>query len=135
VIQIQTTNITGGVDVVTTQYAWCGKPLTLVKRSEKNGGSAEVTVQITRYLYDNLWRPIQTEQRISHSSVNQGAWSNWTKLSETAYNILGQKSQKKLGTKPGNINPLEIQNLEYNIRGRLLGVNRAYVRETQSTDA
>jgi RHS repeat-associated protein len=134
VIQVQSNNITGGVDIATTQYTWCGKPLTMVQRTEKGGTGAAVTVRVTRYSYDELWRPAKTEQRLSHSTVNQGAWSNWTVLSETGYNILGQTFQKKIGTKPGGSAPLEIQEMEYNIRGWLLGVNRAYVRATQSTD-
>src|SRR5437667_12835464 len=34
-IQVQSTNITGGTDIVTTQYTWAGQPLVMIQKQQK----------------------------------------------------------------------------------------------------
>jgi len=130
VIQTQSTNATGGTDVVTTQYSWAGQPLITIQSVQKGGTNAQTTVSVTKFTYDDLWRLVKTEKKVSNSLVNSGAMpSDWTVTAELAYDALGQLKTKKIGRKKdsnGNYtsDPIETQTYDYNIRGWLLGVNR-----------
>lgn len=56
-IQVQSTNLAGGVDVVSSQYTWAGQPLVMVTRQQKPGsGTAAEHIQVTKYTYDELNR-------------------------------------------------------------------------------
>lgn len=140
VIQTQTKNITGGIDVTTTQYSWSGQPLVVVsKQEEKKASTTQTTVMVTKMTYDDLGRLVKTEMRQSNSKVNGGAMSAYTTISEIKYDALGQVKTKLLGRQKINTTtysstPLETQDYEYNIRGWLLGMNRAYARDESSTD-
>ncbi len=139
VIQVQSTNITGGLDVVTTQYSWAGQPLVTVQKQQKAGAMnpAELTI-ITKMLYDDLGRLLSTKKTIN-STVN-GATVNKpeVEIATLAYDKLGQLKTKGIGkTKDINgnytTNPLETLAYDYNIRGWVLGVNRDFL--TEMTDA
>ncbi|QCR24499.1 DUF6443 domain-containing protein [Pontibacter sp. SGAir0037] len=132
VIQTQTVNHTGGVDIATTQYDFSGKPLrTHLRRQFKKEAAPQSIVETqeaTRHGYDVLGRLTQVEK-----SIDGGAWKT---LSRLEYDALGQLKNKKLGIKPGTASdPLETQAYDYNIRGWLLGANRDYAKQTGSTAA
>lgn len=129
-IQIQSTNITEGTDISTTQYSWVGQPLLSITKQENAGTNAQTSIILTRPTYDSLWRVIKTEKKISTTKVNSGAMpSSWTTISENEYNALGQLKKKNLGAAP-----VDSLNYEYNIRGWMLGMNRSFVKDTTSTD-
>jgi len=140
VIQTQTKNITGGTDVTTTQYCWAGWPLVIVnKQEEKKGATTQTTVVVTKMTYDNLGRVVKTEMRQSNSGINGGAMSAYATVSQIQYDVVGRVKTKLLGNQKTNMTtyssaPLETQDYEYNVRGWLLGINRAYARDAASTD-
>jgi RHS repeat-associated protein len=128
IVQVQSTNISGGTDISTTQYGWAGIPVMTVNKHEKAGNNAQTSIVLSKPTYDELTRVIKTEKKISHTRVNSGTMpSAWTVMNELEYDALNQLKKKKLGDAP-----LETLNYDYNIRGWMLGMNRGYVKDTSS---
>ncbi|WP_162915582.1 DUF6443 domain-containing protein [Paraflavitalea soli] len=127
VILVQQKNLTGGTDNKTTQYSFSGAPFLEVQQQEVVGGSGtETTVTVTKFTYDALGRMVKTEKKVSNSSV-AASMPAFKTVSKIFYNTLGQVKEKAIGTKPGNSSlPLENLHYEYNVRGWLLGINRAF---------
>lgn len=130
VIQLQSKNITGGSDIVTTQYTWAGQPLVTVQKQEKQGVGAQTTVIVTQLTYDDLGRLVKTEKKQSNTLVNSNVMSSYKSIAENVYDKLGQLKSKKLA--PAFNSNAGIENLayDYNIRGWMLGVNRNYLATT-----
>lgn len=132
VIQVQSTNITGGLDVMTTQYSWAGQPLVTVQRQQKSGTNASDHVVITRMQYDDLGR-VLTVKKTVNSTVNGAAVSKPEQLiASNKYDKLGQLKEKQLGAGPGTplYNAGGLLSYDYNIRGWMLGMNRNYLSTT-----
>ncbi|MBN8687233.1 MAG: hypothetical protein J0M10_09450 [Chitinophagales bacterium] len=127
VIQMQSTNISGGTDIATTQYSWAGQPLVMISKTEKAGSGQQISVIVTQNSYDDLGRLVKVEKRQSNSLVSLGSMSAYKTILENEYDKLGQLSKKKLGKKVDGITPLEILQYDYNIRGWMLGMNRDYL--------
>ncbi|ANH81284.1 hypothetical protein A8C56_10060 [Niabella ginsenosidivorans] len=124
-VQVKTLNHTGGVDVATTQYSWAGQPLTVLSRQTKGGADATSVLTITRNTYDALGRVVKATNQIKRDG---GALSAEKVLAINKYDELGQLTTKTLGaTDATGTTGVEKQVYEYNIRGWLLGMNRAYV--------
>lgn len=137
VIQTQSQNITGGVDVTTTQFSWTGQPLIIIVKQQKSGTGSQITVSVSQMSYDALGRVKKTEKRISNSLINNNTMTPYVTISAQQYDVVGQLKVKQLGNKrdaSGNytVSPLELLNYDYNIRGWLLGVNRSYVRDVST---
>lgn len=128
IIQIQQTNISGGTDVLTTQYSFNGKPILLIQKQEKSGINSQTSVVVTQMTYDDLSRLTKIEKKIGNTLVNGGSMSSWVTIVEMNYDALGQLTKKRLAG--GTIDSLSY---DYNIRGWLLGANRAYAKDTTST--
>lgn len=131
-IQVQSKNITGGTDILTTQYSWNGDRLMTILQQEKDGVNPEITVQCTKITYDDLWRVAKVEKKIKHPAVNNGQMSEYALLADYEYDELGQLKKKKMGREKdasGNYNglPLQVLDYEYNVRGWLLGMNRDFL--------
>ncbi|KYP13483.1 MAG: hypothetical protein A1D16_12360 [Flavihumibacter sp. CACIAM 22H1] len=126
VIQTQTTNLVGGVDIVSNQYSWNGAVLTSVVKQVVAGTPNQETTTVSNYQYDDLWRQERIEKRVSHSLVNSGSLPSTPKTTAVLkYDALGQLKDKKLGNKPSAPGTaLANLNYLYNIRGWLLGVNK-----------
>ncbi|MFZ4771346.1 MAG: RHS repeat domain-containing protein, partial [Ferruginibacter sp.] len=137
VIQQQTTNITGGTDVITTQYSWAGQPLVMLQKQEKAGTPNQTTLVVTQLTYDDLNRVTKTEKKISNTLVNSGAMSAFKTISTLQYDALGQLKKKFVGSKKDPATndyysprqPLQELVYDYNIRGWLLGMNRDYIKD------
>ena len=136
VIQSQTTNITGGKDISTTQYTWAGQPYVMVQRVEKAGGTSNETVTATKMTFDDLGRVIKTEKKISNSLVKDAnsvfnGMSDYKTIAQNTYDKLGQLVNKIIGNKAGTTlpipPPLAKLDYEYNIRGWLTSVNKNFV--------
>lgn len=129
VIQTQTTNLLGGLDIVSNQYSWNGSLLHSVMRQQVIGSPNQETIVATKYTYDNLWRQEKVEKKVSHSLVNNGALpSSYKTTALLKYDGLGQLKDKNLGSKPSApTTPLANLNYLYNIRGWLLGINKDQV--------
>lgn len=129
VIQMQSTNITEGTDVVTTQYSWAGQPLVMVQKQDKAGINAQNHVIITKMHYDDLGRVLNIRKTIN-STINSVAVSKPEQIIvQNEYDKLGQLKKKKLGS-----NNLETLTYDYNIRGWLLGANRDYAKDAVSNN-
>jgi RHS repeat-associated protein len=134
VIQVQRTNISGGIDIVTTQHTWTGQPLVSVLKTEKAGVNPQTTIMITQIKYDDLGRAGIVEKRVSNSLVNAGAMSRAVKVVENSYDKLGQLKAKKLAPAFNSNSGLETEDFEYNVRGWILGMNRDYAKSANSTN-
>ncbi|WP_207632583.1 DUF6443 domain-containing protein [Foetidibacter luteolus] len=126
-VQIQSVNVSGGLDIMTNLYDFSGKPLSSHLRHEKLGG-ADRSYEITgRNTYDHGGRLTKAEKMLNNSG-------SWKVIVQHTYNELGQLKTKKLGINPDNtLQPLETLTYDYNIRGWLLGANRDYAKTLDST--
>lgn len=134
VIQVQSTNISNGTDIITTQYTWAGQPLVTVQKQQKGGINAQTTVAVTQLSYDDLGRLVKTEKKVSNSNVNGGSMPAYKTIAQNEYDKLGQLKKKSLGTNPATSTALETESFEYNIRGWMLGMNRDYARDASSSN-
>ena len=121
-VQTKSLNITGGTDVITTQYSFDGKILgTKMHHRALNMTPGEVTT-VTMNDYDEAGRLTDVKKQ-----VDGGAQ---VVVAHNAYDELGQLKTKQLGQqKPGGVysnNPIETIDYEYNIRGWITGINKAY---------
>jgi RHS repeat-associated protein len=132
-IQVRSQNITNGVDVMTNQFNFSGQPLVTVNKQD-NGSSGQNSTVVTKFEHDKLGRMISTQKKVSTSTMNGGGMTNWTTIVHNEYDALGQLSKKEIGTKPGTNNPMTHQNLEYNIRGWLLSINKDYITGNNNND-
>lgn len=132
VIQVQSSNASGGVDVTSTQYTWAGLPYFVVQKQQNSNGAAQTAEIITKNSYDILSRPIKIEKKIRHSLISSNAWSDnnsFKTIAEIEYDKLGQLKKKKLAPGYNSNNGLENLIYDYNIRGWMLGMNRWYTRD------
>lgn len=126
-VQMQATNSTGGTDIVTTQYSWSGLPLLTIQQQQKSGTNAQTTLVLTKLTYDELARVSKIEKKISNSLINSGSMpGSWTVIAENKYDALGQLKKKELGT------DVETLAYDYNIRGWMLGMNRAFIKDSSN---
>lgn len=115
-LQTQTVNYTGAMDVVTNQYSFSGQLLRSHIKHQKNGANAQTHELATRNTYDALNRPSVIEKNLNGLG--------WKQVSAMGYNALGQMTNKTVG------NNQETQLYEYNIRGWQLGMNRNFLNNT-----
>lgn len=129
VIQVQSTNITGGIDIMTTQYTWAGQPLVIVQKNEKAGSNPQTHTIITKMEYDDLGRVLNIKKTVNSvingTSVNKAEQT----IVQNEYDALGQLKKKTLGA-----NGLETINYDYNIRGWMLGANRDYAKDANNNN-
>jgi RHS repeat-associated protein len=131
-IQTQNQNISGGIDVMTTQYSWAGLPLINIHKQEKAGSPGETAVTVTKMSYDDLGRLIATDKKLQHTLVNGNTMSDYKTIATIEYDALGQLKKKTLAPDYGD-DGLETLAYDYNIRGWLLGVNRDYLKASPAT--
>jgi RHS repeat-associated protein len=133
-IQTQSQNITGGTDIHTTQYTWSGLPLINVFRQQKGGATnPQSHIVKTSVQYDKLFREIAISKLVSSNINNQSFTTPEVLIQKNKYDALGTIVSKEFGQKKdaaGNYTttPVETLAFDYNIRGWLLGVNRAYIK-------
>ncbi|RFS19404.1 hypothetical protein DVR12_22480 [Chitinophaga silvatica] len=119
-LQVQSKNITGGVDKITTQYSFNGQPLVIkYNHTATNTKPGTITV-ITRNEYDNEWRLLNV-----YKKIDAGA-EKWVVKNE--YDAIGNLKKKSLA--PAAI--VDTLTYTYNIRGWLTGINKLYANGTHS---
>jgi RHS repeat-associated protein len=129
VLQVQAENFTGGIDVTTNQYDFSGKVLYSHTRHQKGSGGPFLHLA-SRLSYDALGRVVKTEKKVVQGSIT----TDWKTVSALSYDALGQVKEKKLGQNPASpSNTLETLVHDYNIRGWLTGINKAYLGGTASS--
>jgi RHS repeat-associated protein len=119
-IQAKQTNFTGGTDIATVQYDFSGKTLRSHLQHQKAGANTVNHTLLTKYAYDHTGR-------LTSLIKNIDGLGDKTTL-QCTYNEFGQLAVKNLGQK-------ESQNLTYNIRGWLDGINKNYVETATSTSS
>jgi RHS repeat-associated protein len=116
VVQVQSTNISGGLDIVTTQYDFSGKTLRSFVRHNKGGTNPQTITLLTKHEYDHAGRLLQVWKNVNNAASDQLLASN-------SYDEMGQLKTRILG------DGLEQLNYEYNIRGWVLGMNRDFIKD------
>lgn len=136
VIQAKSTNITGGIDMVTTQYNWAGQPLILAQVQQKNDNNAQTCTTISKITYDELGRIVKTEKKAGNTFIKSGTLPDEYKVTAMMqYDKLGQVTSKTLSPTGGQGGtPLEDQHFDYNIRGWILGMNRDFAKDANNTN-
>jgi RHS repeat-associated protein len=129
VIQTQSTNNSGKIDIVTTQYTWAGQPLVVVQKTDLLEAYAEdVPFHVkTKFNYDDLGRVIEAKKTIYGTFQYQSIAKAEQTIAKNEYDALGQLKKKTLGA-----NNLENLNYDYNIRGWMLGINKDYIKDISS---
>jgi len=129
-IQVKSKNSTGGTDIANTQYNWSGQPINSLMKQEKASVPAQTTVIVTKPTYDDLSRTIQIDKKVQNTNINSNSLpSSYTTVTKNEYDAAGELKRKNIGNKPGAAagTPLAKLDYEYNIRGWLLSVNKAYM--------
>jgi RHS repeat-associated protein len=133
IIQIQATNTSGGTDIVTTQYTWKGQSLTTVQRHSRPatvvGAYPQEHIVVNKMEYDAQWRLLNIKKSITSTVNNQIISKPESMVLQNEYDKLGQLTKKTFGDAT-----LETLNYEYNIRGWMLGANRDFVKDANTTN-
>ncbi|MBS1509565.1 MAG: RHS repeat-associated core domain-containing protein [Bacteroidetes bacterium] len=134
VIQTQTVNASGAIDVATTQYDFTGKVLrTLMQHKWTTTSGVSTSTQnynlLTKMEYDHSGRVKYVRKKIWGWANGQTLDAPEKTIAQYSYDELGQLKTKKIGNKPNSVTELETLNYDYNIRGWLLGMNRDYVKD------
>jgi RHS repeat-associated protein len=122
-IQAQAVNYTGGVDTVTSQYDFSGKPLRTLLGHAKSTNGAQVHRVLTKTNYDPNFRVTSIWKNIDGAAADQI-------IDTLQYNELGQLQTKYLGKDPSTGAPLDNVVYDYNVRGWVTGINKAFVGGT-----
>jgi len=118
-IQSRSMNYTGGVDTLTSQYDFSGKPLRVLLTHYKAGSGNQYHTVLTKMDYDAGFRPLHIWKNIDGAPTDQ-------LISSQQYNELGQLTSKGLSTSLDNLN------YNYNIRGWLSSINQDYITSTSA---
>jgi len=136
-IQTLATNITNGEEHTTLQYTWSGQLLVTTQRMRKAGNNNPQThVVVTTMAYDDLGRILSTKKYLHSYFNNTGEhlYKADQVVVQHEYDALGQLKKKTLSPTGGAAGgSLESVNYDYNIRGWMLGVNRDYAKDSNST--
>ena len=114
VIQSESTNFTGGLDTLTTQYDFSGKILCTVSGHGKAGNTVQSHLVVTKYSYDSVGRQLTLSKNIDHATSDQ-------LIASMRYDELGRLQNKQLG------NQLDSLAYSYNIHSWLTGINKNFV--------
>ncbi len=132
VIQVKSTSLTGGTEIMTTQYTWSGQPFVSILQMKNSSNVVEQTI-VSRTTYTAQGAVDKIEKRIQHPGVNGGAIGAWVTLSKMEYTQLGLLKKKSVGYNAQTAAYLESMDYEYNIRDWLLGANRNYLNDNANT--
>ena len=124
-IQAQHVNVTGTIDIQTTQYAFTGKPLRVLLQHQKGGAGPQSHTVMTKIIYDTEQREQAVWKNIDGASTDQ-------LIDSIQYDALGQVKIKYLGNNVLTGSALDNLTYDYNIRGWTIGINKSYVGGTTS---
>lgn len=125
IIQTKQTNISGGTDIATMQYNYAGLVLRSHLSHQNAGTNAQTYTVLTKYSYDHTGRSKTVVKNINGTGDKI--------IVQNTYNELGQVSSKKLAPAFNSNAGLETLSFDYNIRGWLLGMNRDYIKDVNTT--
>ncbi|OQP63461.1 hypothetical protein A3860_24265 [Niastella vici] len=126
IIQTQNINVTGGKDIITTQYDFTGKALRILLQHQKNGPNAQTHLVLTKMSYDHVKR-LKSVTKTINSNIGSEIFTRPEQIIvNNTYDELGQLKNKADG------NGIETLIYDYNVRGWLLGMNRDFVNDAAS---
>lgn len=126
VVQTIADNISGSQDVTTYLYDFNGKLLSsYLRHKNMRSGTIPQTTVLTMLHYDAAGRLDSLKKRLNDNPGLQRL------IALNSYDSLGQLKSKRLGV-TGAATQLETLNYEYNIRGWLKAINKAYVNTAGS---
>lgn len=129
IIQIVGDNGVGGKDIVTNLYDFNGKLLSNYQRHQAPRSTlTSETPVLTMLTYDAAGRVDSVKKRLKDDISLQRT------ITKNTYDELGQLKTKRLGVINAT-KQIERLNYDYNIRGWLRGVNKAYVNGTSNPDS
>lgn len=126
-IQVQSTNVTQGTDVITFQYDFIGKTIRSLLSHIKSGTNPQSHLVSTAMNYDAMGRLLNVTKYVNSTEIGASITTPATTIGAYQYNELGQVKQRTLG------NNLETMQYDYNVRGWSLGMNRSYAKTVSST--
>jgi RHS repeat-associated protein len=125
VIQTLSDNHTGGRDILSICYDFSGKVLsTYLRHKNPRSGLTPQTTVLTIFNYDDVGRLINTVKRLNDNTSQDKT------IAVNTYDELGQLQRKRLHVNGGS--QLDTLSYQYNIRGWLTGINKAYVNSSRS---
>jgi RHS repeat-associated protein len=127
VIQTQTVNYTGAMDIVTNQYNFSGQLLRSHIKHQKEITATQSYDVGAKNVYDDLGRQVAIEMNLNGLG--------WKKIATMTYDALGQLKTKKLAPSFNNGAGLETLTYDYNIRGWTLGINKNYLSSNSNTSS
>jgi RHS repeat-associated protein len=148
VIQAQSQNHKGGVDITTTQYGWAGQVLRTVQRhtiaATSSGTPGSQTVVITKMGYKPNGKLESVLKRVERTEGSQatvisdlsGGQAGWVYVQRQLYNDMGQLWVKGVGTNAryNDYHAAAEQMYHYNIRGWLTGINKNWLNNVGADD-
>ena len=124
-VQSQTENYNGGLDINTNRYDFTGKLIAsyLAHHNPLNSDASLQAVNVkTNYRYDHGGRPLEIYKTINDDIANRHI------IFKNEYNESGELIKKELGRMPESVTqPLEDLNYTYNVRGWLKGINSDFL--------
>ena len=129
IIQSQSENYKGGLDITTNQYNFSGA-LLCNYHVQSNPQVATVALQTIK---------VKTNMEYEHAGHLLEVWKSINDapkklVSKSEYDAIGQQTKKLLGVNPVTSDPLETLDYAYNIRGWLKGINKDYANGVLGTD-
>lgn len=117
VIQVNRDNYKGGRDIITSRYDFSGKVIS--SYVAQNNPAADIATQqvYTETDYDHAGRILEIRKKMNDDPATLHV------ITHSAYDALGQQHIKQLGKQNATGEWLETQELSYNIRGWLKGIN------------
>ncbi len=128
ILQTQSKNYRGGLDISTNRYDFNGKVLSSYLAHSNPSLGAVITRVKTSMEYDQSGRLIKVYQTINDDLTTKRL------IASNSYDELGQLKTKSIAPEYNNNTGMETLNYDYNIRGWLLGVNRNYVSDAASSN-
>jgi RHS repeat-associated protein len=123
-LQSQTQNQTNGNDVITMRYDFTNRLITTYE-VHNNAVAAQTVKTKTNLTYDHVGRMLSMQKTLNDTE------STMRYLARNQYDELSQLKSKRLGqTSPDTSTTMELQAFDYNIRGWLRGINKAYSDST-----
>jgi RHS repeat-associated protein len=116
VIQTQTSNVSGAIDTLTTQYSFSGQVLRVLENHAKAGTKPQRYQVLSKLVYDAGGRLLTINKNINGTTDKQ--------IVSNTYDELGHLSKKYLGS---SASPIDSMIYNYSIRGWMNGINKQYV--------
>ncbi len=132
IIQTQSDNAAGGLDVVTNQYNFTGQMLgNYLVQTHPGSASTPGTRVRTTMEYDHAGRLLKIWKTLNDDNTKKAL------IVENSYDELGQLQTKKLGRKKdlsGSYTSSAVETLDYSyhVRGWLKGINKDYSNNTSN---